>query len=548
MGGGDERFESRLRLLGPMTLLRDGREIALPASKKTRALLAYLAASDRPVRRDHLCTMLWDMPDDPRGALRWSLSKLRGLLDGRLLADRETVALDVAGLAIDWRELRSAAKGDLASLNAAELDRLAAMTGEFIEGLDLARNEGFQAWSIAQREDVRRWRCALLAAACVRCDDGETALGHAREWVRLDPFEGKARIALIGLLEKTGRHAEVDGQRSLGVAKLREGDAFIPDALLRSFPAPESAASLAHRQNAPLPIPVVSAPAPMLTRPPLPVQQVRFCTASDDTGLAWSRVGEGPPLVKTANWLNHLEYDWDSPVWRHWIDSLSRGRSLIRYDERGNGLSDWNADDISFEAFVDDLSSVVDAAGIEQFDLLGVSQGCSVSIAYAVRNPGRVRRMVLYGGYAAGWRLRQIPGEIERRNAMATLMREGWGQNNPAFRQMYTTLFFPDASHAEMDWFNELQRMTTSPANAYRLQNAFADIDVRDLLAQVGVPTLVVHARDDAVIPFAAGRALAAAIPGARFIALEGRNHLLLETEPAWTRFLNGVEDFLAEP
>jgi pimeloyl-ACP methyl ester carboxylesterase len=249
--------------------------------------------------------------------------------------------------------------------------------------------------------------------------------------------------------------------------------------------------------------------------------------------------------VKAANWLNHLEYDWDSPIWRHWIHSLTGYRRLVRYDERGNGLSDWNTPEIAFDGFVDDLASVVDAAGLDRFDLLGISQGCSVSIAYSIRHPERVRRMVLYGGYAAGWKVRALPGEIERREAMLTLTRAGWGQNNPAFRQMFTTLFFPDASPAEAESFNELQRLSTSPANAVRLQTAFSEIDVRDLVAQVSVPTLVLHARDDAVIPVAAGRAMAAAIPGAEFVTLESRNHLLLENEAAWPRLAAGIRDFL---
>ncbi|HEY1144989.1 MAG TPA: alpha/beta fold hydrolase, partial [Allosphingosinicella sp.] len=277
-----------------------------------------------------------------------------------------------------------------------------------------------------------------------------------------------------------------------------------------------------------------------------PVQHIRFCSGSDGTGLAYSVVGEGPPLVKTANWLNHLEYDWDSPIWRHWLRALIADHQLIRYDERGNGLSDWNTDDISFEAFVDDLSSVVEAAGIERFDLFGISQGCSVSIAYAVRHPERVRRLVLYGGYAAGGRVWATAGEMARREAMRTLTRAGWGQNNPAFRQRFTTLFFLDASPAETESFNELQRLSASPANAERLQIAFAEIDVRHLLGEVRVPTMVLHTREDAVIPFAVGRALAAGIPGAEFVALESRNHILLGHESAWEKLRASVSAFLA--
>lgn len=518
-----------LNLIGAMAMKRDGVEVPLPASKKTRALLAYIATSDRPIRRERLCELLWELPDDPRGSLRWSLSKLRGLLDDgsqcRLLTDRETVRLDCAALSIDWRDLKNLSGEDIRKIDTERLLGAAETGGEFLEGLDLPRCDGFQAWLSAMREDVRRWRTALLRELVKRPIDDELKLRLARTWTELDPFDALARVALIDLLERTGRRTEAEEQRALGIKKLNEGDVLIPNALRRT-----------------------QAPAqdPEPEAKPLPVQHVRFCTASDGTGLAYSIVGEGPPLVKTANWLNHLEYDWDSPIWRHWIHEMIRHRRLVRYDERGNGLSDWNAADISFESFVDDLASVVDAAGLERFDLLGISQGCSVSVAYAIRHPERVRRLVLYGGYAAGWKVRAMPGEMERREAMLTLTRAGWGQNNPAFRQMFTTLFFPDGSPAEIEWFNELQRISTSPDNAVRLQTAFAEINVRELLPQVNVPTLVLHARDDAVIPFAEGRAMAAAIPGAKFVTVESRNHLLLESEPAWPRLLASVQAFLA--
>src|SRR5262249_3981914 len=162
-------------------------------------------------------------------------------------------------------------------------------------------------------------------------------------------------------------------------------------------------------------------------------KKIRFCTAVDGVRIAYSTVGRGPPLVKAANWLNHLEFDWESPIWRHWMEELSRARTLVRYDERGNGLSDWDVADISFEAFVRGLESVVDAAGLQRFTLLGISQGVAVSIAYAVRHPERVERLVLYAGYLRGWRLRGSPEEIERREAMSRLILSGWGQDNPAF-------------------------------------------------------------------------------------------------------------------
>jgi pimeloyl-ACP methyl ester carboxylesterase len=216
----------------------------------------------------------------------------------------------------------------------------------------------------------------------------------------------------------------------------------------------------------------------------------------------------------------------------------------VRYDERGNGLSDWEVDDISFDAFVRDLEAVVDAVGLERFALLGISQGCPVSIAYAVRHPERVSQLVLYGGYALGWAKRG-PKEKEQGNAMTALVRQGWGQDNPAFRQMFTSRMIPGATAEQMQWFNELQRITTSPDNAARLRLAMGDIDVMSLLPQVSAPTLVIHAREDALAPFDGGRKIAAMIPGARFVPLESANHLLLENEPAWPRFLAEVRSFL---
>jgi class 3 adenylate cyclase/pimeloyl-ACP methyl ester carboxylesterase len=273
-------------------------------------------------------------------------------------------------------------------------------------------------------------------------------------------------------------------------------------------------------------------------------QQIRFCTSSDGVGIAYAAVGEGPPLVKAANYLNHLEFDWQSPIWRHVFSELSRDHQLVRYDERGNGLSDWDVEDISFDAFVRDLEDVVDAAELARFDLLGMSQGCPVCIAYAVRYPERVSKLVLYGGYARGW-ARRGPEDKEKGNAMVELIRQGWGQDNPAFRQMFTSTMIPGATPEHMQWFNELQRITTSPENAARLRLAMGDIDVTSLLRQVTTPTLVIHTREDAVAPFDGGRKMAAMIPGARFVPLESANHLLLESEPAWPRFLAEVRSFL---
>jgi pimeloyl-ACP methyl ester carboxylesterase/AraC-like DNA-binding protein len=277
----------------------------------------------------------------------------------------------------------------------------------------------------------------------------------------------------------------------------------------------------------------------------LPKQLVRYCSAHDGTRLAFSAVGEGPPLVKAANWLNHLEHDWKSPVWRHWLQYLTNGHCLVRYDERGNGMSDWDSPELSFEAFVDDLESVVDYLGLDQFDLLGISQGAAVAIAYAVRHPERVRRMVIFGGYSCGWAVRAEPAEVARREALIALTETGWGADHPAYRQIFTHLYIPKGNPRQIEWFNELQRVSASPENAARIQRVLSKIDVRDLLKKVRIPTLVLHARDDQVVPFLAGEEMARQIPGAGFVELEGENHILLETEPAWSDFTKAVSDFL---
>ena len=278
-------------------------------------------------------------------------------------------------------------------------------------------------------------------------------------------------------------------------------------------------------------------------------QRVQFCTATDGVRIAYATVGEGLPIVKAGNWLNHLEYDWESPVWSHLLSALASRYRLIRYDARGNGLSDWDVPDISFDALVRDLESVIDTATAgKKFALLGISQGCAACIDYAVRHPDRVSHLILYGGFARGRRKRGCAAEAEKADALMVLMRSGWGQENPAFRQLFTSQFIPDGTADQMRWFNDLQRLTTTPENAARIRYAADEIDVSGLLARVTVPTLVLHCRDDAVQPFEEGRRLAAGIPGSRFVALEGRNHLFLKDEPARCRFLDEVHRFLGAP
>jgi pimeloyl-ACP methyl ester carboxylesterase len=275
-------------------------------------------------------------------------------------------------------------------------------------------------------------------------------------------------------------------------------------------------------------------------------QEIHFCKAADGAQIAYSVMGSGPPLIKAANWLSHLEYDLESPVWRHWLMELSRDHTLIRYDERGCGLSDWDVAQNNFDTWVADLEAVADAAGFERFSMIGISQGGPVAIRYAVRHSARVSSLVLYGTYARGWRMRgRSASEISEREALITLSEAGWGRDVPVYRDVFTKTFVPDASEEQRQWFNELQRKTCSPANAVALQKALGPIDVTGDLDRVRVPTLVLHARGDLRCPLDEGRLVAAGIPGSRFVLLESQNHILLEHEQAWPVFLREVRSFL---
>lgn len=270
-------------------------------------------------------------------------------------------------------------------------------------------------------------------------------------------------------------------------------------------------------------------------------QDIRFCTTPDGLRLAWATHGAGPPLVKAANWLTHLEYDWESPVWRYWLEGLGRSHTVVRYDERGCGLSDRGIGELSLDVWVSDLETVVEAAGLERFTLLGISQGAAIAIAYAVRHPDRVDRIVLYGGYSRG---RNHRGERQVAEALTAAIRAGWDDPNPAFRRIFTMRFLPEGTPEQMAWYDELQTRTAEAETAARLYEAWSDVDVTALAPQVEAKTLVAHARGDAAVPFEEGRLLASLIPDSRLLPLESVNHLLLPDDPAWPVFLSELREF----
>lgn len=274
-------------------------------------------------------------------------------------------------------------------------------------------------------------------------------------------------------------------------------------------------------------------------------QGVHYVSTADDVSLAWASLGRGVPLVKAATWLTHLQYDLESPVWSHWVRFLGEHFRYIRYDERGCGMSDRVVRDLDLPQWVDDLETVIEAARVTQpVVLLGISQGAATAIRYAIRHPERVSHLILYGGYAVGGLRSGDPQRLALYKAVMDVVRLGWGSDNPAFRQLFTSRFVPRGTQAQLDWFNELCRRTTSVDNAGALLQARGNVDVRDCLAQVTTPTLVLHASRDQIAPPSQGRYLASHIPGATFVQLDSDNHVLLEDEPAWLLFQQAVLEF----
>lgn len=366
--GGNEG-KLKVRLIGELELRDEGRLLPLPASKKTRALFVYLLQMRRPVRRERLCELFFDISDDPRAALRWSLSKIRSMLGGfsnALVADRERVELRSERIATDVDQVRFWLGG--AALPGDRIAYAEAVLEPPLPGLDVSGLDGWNAWLAAERAEIDQIRARFLSRIA---QDQSLTPEHRRLF---------------------SREAE-----SLSVTRSRT-----------SSVADQAAVSATN------------------SAPPIE-QHVHYCFAPDGVRIAYACTGSGPPLVKAANWLNHLDLDWTGPVWGRMFTELSRSHRLVRYDERGNGLSDWDVDDISLDAFVRDLETVVDSLGLERFPLLGISQGCAVSIEYAARHPSRVSHLILLGGYAAGWRHTAGAAEAEQREAVITLAQHGWG-------------------------------------------------------------------------------------------------------------------------
>ena len=275
-------------------------------------------------------------------------------------------------------------------------------------------------------------------------------------------------------------------------------------------------------------------------------QQIRFCRSFDGARIAYAATGSGPPIVRAPHWLTHLEYEWQSPIWKPWIEAFSASYTLLRMDERACGLSDRDVPDISFDAWVRDLEAVVDAAGLDRFPLFGHSQGAAIAVEYAVRHPERVTHLVLLGSYPRGAAKRNPSSQTaEELQAQLKLIGAGWGRDDPAYRQMFSMQFIPGASLEELSSFNEMQRRSATPDDAVRIIQTIFAIDVREAAKRIRCPTLIVHARGDRRAPFEEGRMFASLIPGALLVPLETQNHVLLAAEPAFGQFFEELRAFV---
>ena len=516
-----------IRLLGPFQVVLDGRPVPDDRwARREAANLVKLLALRRGGRlhREQVMDLLWPDLGVDEAAPRLHKAahfarKAIGRTDAVVLRGEMVSLLPGLPVSVDVDDFERSASLALAAGSAAE----AASVLDKHPGEPLPADL-YAEWAAEPRERLTGLRDRLLR--------------QARRWHEIlerDPVDEAAHLELMRDLAGSGdRRGALRQYERLDRALRRE---------LGTEPGPDAVRLRAE---------LVTALRDVGSMTPADEgrleQQIRFCTTEDGVTIAYASSGDGPPLVRAANWLTHVDHDWNSSVWRHWLVDLSRKHRLIRYDERGCGLSDWEIKPPTFDSWVQDLEAVVDSTGVDRFPLLGISRAGPVAIAYATRHPDRVTKLVLYGTYLQG-RMARSTSEEQRRmhRAQVELARLGWGSDEPTFRQVFTSQFMPEASRELWDEFNELQRRTVSAENAALILEVGAAIDVTREAARVRVPTLVLHARDDHRAPFEQGRLAASLIPGSRLVALESSNHILLADEPAWPVFLREVEAFLAE-
>ncbi|MFE0729793.1 alpha/beta fold hydrolase [Streptomyces antibioticus] len=391
-------------------------------------------------------------------------------------------------------------------------------------------------------------------------DTDRRRLSHAGQQVRVEPqavdllchlVRHRDRVVpgseLIGLMGQGRTLSEAALATCLRTARQAIGDTGTRQEFIRTVRR-RGYQFVGHATVAPVDPPTAPVAASSTASAEADHEVIRFCRSADGTRIAYATAGEGPPLVKTANWMTHLDLDRTTPMWAHWFDGLTRGRRLVRYDERGCGLSEWAPARFTLDDLVDDLDSVVGSVGLARFPLLGVSQGGAVAVAYAARHPERVSRLVLTAAYARGQMVRaDSAAERDAAEVDLNIARAGWRSQDSSFLRYFASQFLADSTPAEWDAFAAYQRQTTSPANGLRFIEEFARIDVSAIAHRVTCPTLIVHARDDARVPVSQALELAALIPDSRLVLLESRNHFFTAAEPAWPAFLSHLDTFLSE-
>lgn len=518
-----------IRLLGDFDVVVDGRPVLGFPRRSAAALVQLLALQPaRRLHRERVLDALWPDadPTDAANALHKAAHFARratGAPDCVVLR-RESVSLfPDRDVVVDVVRFQAEAGAALADAN----PRASAQVLDTY-GAELLPDEPYAAWA-----DTPRQRTDLLRRELLR---------RARRWPELvaqDPTDEQAALGLAQHLLDSGDRSGALQQIDRIEALLREelGIGLSPEGYDLRIAALDTAVAL------PTPRPRSAAPR----HAGLATQSLGFCRASDGVRLAYATSGNGPPLVKAANWLTHLDYDWGSPVWSHWWQELSRDHRLVRYDERGSGLSDWDVDASSFtlDAWVHDLETVVDTLGLERFDLFGMSQGGPIAVTYAARHPERVSRLIVYGTCARATWAKASPTRRSELAALGQLIRLSWGSDQPGFRQIYDARFLPDGPLETWRAFDQLQRRSTSPENAYQLWRAFGRLDASEAARSLDVPTLLLHSREDLVWSFEEAEELHAMIRGSRLVPLDSRNHILRTDEPAFDHLLAEVRRFL---
>ncbi len=566
----------QLSLLGPAQLLNQlGAPVPLASRRQRQVLVALGLRHGEVVLTDQISEWLWgdDQPADPAAAVQTNVSRLRRLLDESVSLTTEVggYRLAIDGDGLDLVRFERLIEG--ARIAASENGDLVVVADDAAAALDLWRGMPFQELDHPAVSSERS-RVELLRSEAIELRLGalselgrhDEVIALAEPHVAANPTWERPVAHLMTSLYASGRQSDaLDRYRALrdelveqmGLDPSADLQRLEVEILQQRLDVPGATASLHTSVSSDASdasggpdrgesiASVLTSSAPVTAADSIS-QHIRFCRAEGGVRLAYATSGVGPTLVRAANWMTHLDYDWDNPVWRHWLRGLSNRHRLVRYDERGCGLSDWNVDDFCFDDWIADLEAIVDELELERFPLLGISQGAAVAVAFAARHPERVSQLVLVGGYPRGRLARATTPEAEAEAAVhVELARVGWGTDDPAFRQVFTSHFLPDGSRQLWDEFNELQRRTTSPENAARFMEVFGSIDVTDVAPLVQCPTLVVHSRDELRVPVTSSMELASLIPDSRLCLLPSRNHLLLEDEPAWNMFLEEVSDFL---